>query len=228
MPPLKTIISHKATKLVLGTLALVALYYGYTYRYSLWQSIGLNRVPKIFHTHPEKYCKGCPGLFPDNVATQARAYASPGEGIQPQANFSGLKKLQKQGKLKKISGSRNYYIAPLTHSYALLRPKAIAFIDHLGNEYRADCKKAGIDFVPFCISSLTRTHESISRLSQVEQNAIKKSGHLKGKTFDVSYRAFGRNEKALAVFVKTLSRMRKENRCYVKYERNGCLHITVR
>ena len=228
MPSLKTIVSHKATKLVLGILVIVALYYGYTYRYSLWQSIGLNRVPKIFHIHPEKYCKGCPGLFPDNVATQARAYASPGEGIPPQAALSGLKKLQNQGKLKKISGSRNYYIAPLTHSYALLRPKAIAFIEHLGNEYRADCKKAGIGFVPFCISSLTRTEKTVKELRETNENGILNSGHLRGKTFDIKYTAFGRNEKALAVFVKTLSRMRQQNRCYVKYEKNGCLHITVR
>lgn len=228
MPRLKTILSHKATKLVLGTLALVALYYGYTYRYSLWQSIGLNRVPNIFHTHPEKYCKGCPGLFPDNVATQERAYASPGEGIPPQATFPGLKKLQNQGKLKKISDSHNYYIAPLTHSYALLRPKAIAFIDHLGNEYRSDCKKAGIGFVPFCISSLTRTKKSVTELRETNKNGVENSAHLRGKTFDIKYTAFGRNEKALAVFVKTLSRMRQQNRCYVKYEKNGCLHITVR
>jgi hypothetical protein len=228
MPPLKTILRHKAPKLVLAILATVTLYYGYTYRYNLWQFSGLNRVPKIFHTHPEKYCIGCHNLFPDKVATQATAYASPGEGIAPQETYTGLKKLQKQGKLKQVSTTRNYYIAPLSHSFALLRPKAILFLNHLGNEYQNDCKKAGIGFMPFRISSLTRTKESIQHLKGQEGNAIENSGHLRGKTFDVSYTAFGQNEKALAVFVKTLSRMRQQNRCYVKYEKNGCLHITVR
>ncbi len=58
-------------------------------------------------------------------------------------------------------------------------------------------------------------------------NAIKSSIHLKGKTFDVSYKAFNKNDSQIKLFIKVLNELRLENRCYVKSERNGCLNITV-
>jgi ribonuclease HI len=60
-------------------------------------------------------------------------------------------------------------------------------------------------------------------------NAVTNSAHLKGKTIDISYVRFGNNTAQLDALVKALKKMRKEDKCYVKYERTqGCLHITVR
>jgi hypothetical protein len=58
-------------------------------------------------------------------------------------------------------------------------------------------------------------------------NAIENSAHLKGKTFDISYRAFAGNRKQSGAFIEVLRELRAEGKCYVKYERNGCLHVTV-
>lgn len=59
------------------------------------------------------------------------------------------------------------------------------------------------------------------------ENSIKNSAHLHGKTFDVSYAAFTSNSRQLGLFIETISLLRRQNKCYVKFERNGCLHITV-
>lgn len=120
MSTLKTIIHHKLAQLVLAIITVVLLYYGYTYRYNLWQFSGLNRVPAIFKKHPEKYCIGCPNLFPDNVATQASAYAHAGEGIVPQEKYAGLKKLLHQGKLKKVENSPVVCISRFDRSWLIV------------------------------------------------------------------------------------------------------------
>lgn len=59
------------------------------------------------------------------------------------------------------------------------------------------------------------------------KNSIPESAHLKGKTSDVSYHAFGKNKKQSNAFVEALTELRNQKKCYVKFERNGCLHITV-
>ena len=84
-----------------------------------------------------------------------------------------------------------------------------------------------LDYIPLTITSLTRTKESVNRLIQNNQNAIEESAHLKGKTFDISYKAFGSNTKQFGLFADILNEERKKELCFVKYESNGCLHITV-
>ncbi len=54
-----------------------------------------------------------------------------------------------------------------------------------------------------------------------------KIAHLRGKTFDISYRAFNNNPKQTQAFIEVLKEFRIQNRCFVKFEKNGCLHITV-
>lgn len=40
-------------------------------------------------------------------------------------------------------------------------------------------------------------------------------------------RIANQNNNQINCFVAALSELRKKNRCFVKYECNGCLHITV-
>ncbi len=76
--------------------------------------------------------------------------------------------------------------------------------------------------------SLTRTIESIKRLIGIEDNAIENSAHLRGKTLDITIYGFNGYQQNLEAFVSALRELRNKNRCYVKFEKNGCLHITVR
>ena len=81
--------------------------------------------------------------------------------------------------------------------------------------------------MPYEITSGSRSRESVQRLGKENENSIKNSPHLRGKTFDMSWRAFGGNEAQLKLFTSALSELKNQNKCFVKFERNGCLHITV-
>lgn len=175
---------------------------------------------------PAGGCTDCAFLFTDDVATQARAYRS--DGIAPQKTNAGLKQLYRQGRLQLVATNSLYKVNRLYHSQPYLLPEAKTFLGQLSSRYKAACKAAGITYVKFTLSSLTRTHQSVAALMESNDNSIANSAHLKGKTFDVSYAAFGRNRKQLKQFIAVLRQMRAEELCYVKYERNGCLHITVR
>lgn len=170
-------------------------------------------------------CENCAKLFPDNVKTHQRAYVR--EGINQQADDDGIHRLFKKGRLVEINSTDLFTVNELSHSKPYILPKGAAFIRLLAKNYRKKCETDLIDYVPFAISSVTRSRESVKRLGAVNKNSIENSAHLKGKTFDINYRAFNKNKKQNKAFIKVLNDLRLKGKCYVKYERNGCLHITV-
>ncbi len=170
-------------------------------------------------------CKKCSTLFTDNVKTHQQAYK--GEGIQQQKNDDGLQSLFKKRKLLKLTSTPLYTVRPLSHSQPFILLKGQIFIDELARLYEKKCIRDSLNYVPFTISSVTRSIESVKRLGAVNLNSIENSAHLRGKTFDISYRAFNNNNKQNEAFISVLRDMRLQGRCYVKFEKNGCLHITV-
>jgi hypothetical protein len=170
-------------------------------------------------------CPTCPNIFTDNVKTHQLAYFK--DGISPQNRDVDLDNLSKSGKLKKLETGNFFIIRNARFSRPYLLPKAHSFIQDLSRNYDKRCQSESIKYVPFTISSLTRSNESVNKLMKHNGNAIKNSSHLRGKTFDISYRAFNRNKKQTKAFIEVLNELKRQKRCYVKFERNGCLHITV-
>jgi hypothetical protein len=170
-------------------------------------------------------CYNCATLFDDKVAVHEQAYQT--EGILPQARDAGLEVLLANEILIKLSSNQFYHVLDFSYSKPYLLPKGLTFIDTLAYTYRAQCQQKRLAYVPFTISSGTRSVASIEKLMKHNINSIRNSSHLRGKTFDVSYTAFDKNEDQLMAFIAALNQLRKEGRCYVKYERNGTLHITV-
>jgi hypothetical protein len=170
-------------------------------------------------------CPTCPYLFTDNVKTHQLAYFT--DGIKPQNNDKDLDNLSKSGKLKKLESCSLFIVRNARFSRPYLLPKAHSFIQDLSRSYDKKCQSDSIRYVPFTISSLTRSKESVTHLMENNGNAIKNSSHLRGKTFDISYRAFNNNKKQTKAFITALNELKEQKRCYVKFERNGCLHITV-
>ena len=170
-------------------------------------------------------CSNCAVLFPDDVKTHQRAYVI--EGIIHQPDDDGIHRLYKKGQLVQINSTELFTIKKLNHSKPYILPKGEAFIKLLAKNYYKKCASDSIKYVPFTISSVTRSKESVKRLGVVNPNSIANSAHLKGKTFDISYRAFNTNRKQNMAFIEVLNDLRLKGKCYVKYERNGCLHITV-
>lgn len=170
-------------------------------------------------------CEGCSKNFTDNVETHQLAYEK--EGIKPQRTFSDLEKLHQKGKLKELKSTDRYIVRKLKYSRPYILPEGERFIQELAQSYYDRCLAYSIEFVPFTISSLTRTKDSVEDLMETNGNAIENSAHLMGKTLDISYRAFNDNKRQNKLFIEVLDEMRLANKCYVKFERNGCLHITV-
>ena len=186
-------------------------YLYYSFIYSLYKNDGT--------------CPGCQVNFTDNVYQHKKAYKS--EGIKPQLNSKNLDRLYRKRVLKKIESNDLYLVRRLSYSDPYLLPKANEFILNICRKYNDSCLRNNLDYIPLTITSLTRTKESVNRLTKNNQNAIEESAHLKGKTFDISYKAFGSNKKQFGLFAGILNEERKKELCFVKYESNGCLHITV-
>ena len=164
-------------------------------------------------------------LFNDGINAHENAYKH--ESIKVQKTDEGLLKLAQKNVLKEIESNEFYIVRDLTHSQPLLLPKAINFIDQLSILYQQKCTEKNIDYVRYEITSGSRSIESVKRLQEGNGNAIENSPHLRGKTFDMSWRAFGGNKDQLKLFTSALSELKKQKKCFVKFERNGCLHITV-
>jgi len=161
-------------------------------------------------------CEGCNDLFNDGIAEHEKAYRI--EKIKPQ---------QTDEELKRLESNDFYVVQDLDYSQPLLLPKAISFIDQLSKTYYEECLQNKCSYIPFEITSATRSNQSVKKLMKGNANAIEHSPHLKGKTFDISYAAFTEYSKQLEIFVSVLSELKNQNKCFVKYERNGCLHVTV-
>lgn len=170
-------------------------------------------------------CPGCQTIFTDNVADHKKAYYR--EGIKPQQDADNLEKLNRKGILKSVVSNKLFYIGQLDYSYPYLLPKAHDFIYEICRKYKDSCASNNLEYIPITITSLTRTKETVEKLTKINQNAITESAHLKGKTFDISYREFGEKSKQFKLFTDVLNQYRERDLCFVKYESNGCLHITV-
>lgn len=183
------------------------------------------KVMNIGRRKNNTICKNCDILFKDGINTHEKAYKH--EGIIIQETDEGLIQLGKKNVLKEIESNNFYIVQDFTHSQPLLLPKAIDFINELSILYQQKCTEKNIDYVPYEITSGTRSKESVERLGKENENSIENSPHLKGKTFDMSWRAFDGNEGQLKLFTSALTELKNQKKCYVKFERNGCLHITV-
>jgi hypothetical protein len=173
-----------------------------------------------------KWCSQCPELFDDSVGKHARSYRW--DGIKAKGNLDDVENLYKKGILDKIETNPRYAVEDLTYSAPYLLPVARKFVDALAQRYAEKCEAANLTYVPFVITSATRSTKSVKKLRRGNRNAIENSAHLKGKTIDISYRKFENNQKQLNLFVDALYELKQEGWCFVKYERTGCLHITAR
>ncbi|MFM9027108.1 MAG: DUF5715 family protein [Bacteroidota bacterium] len=158
-------------------------------RFIINQIAGTYRsTERMFKPTGKASCKDCNKEFDDDVKTHELAYAK--EGIREQEELADLEELEKQGTLVRINDNALYTIQELTHSQPLLLSKAKKFLTDLGAAYKKKCEEEGLEYVPFEISSVTRSKKSVRQLMRSNVNAIPESHHMKGKTFDISYVAF--------------------------------------
>lgn len=161
-------------------------------------------------------------------------------GISPVASREEAKSLTK--KLVEIGPCEYYDMDSLTHSIPYLVPTASALLESIGQNFLDSLECKGLNPNKVIVTSVTRTKEDVKRLRRTNGNASMNSCHFYGTTFDISWKRFtkvedpdGRPMQDVSadtlklVLAEVLRDLKKEERCYVKYElKQGCFHITAR
>lgn len=142
-----------------------------------------------------------------------------------------------KGKLVKVEGNEYFLLDTMFYSYPFLTPDARSFIDELGFRFQRKLENTELQCVKFTLTSILRTTKSIKRLKKRNRNAITKSSHLHGTSFDISYKQFF-GDRPLSeveklrlkdVLAETLFELRSGGKCWVTYEMwQTCFHVVVR
>ncbi len=136
-----------------------------------------------------------------------------------------------------IKSCRNYYVDSLTHSLPFLVPEAAKLLDDIGRSFRDSLSVRGGGDYRVKVTSVLRTSSSVAGLRRRNRNAVERSAHLYGTTFDLSYLKFicdsvtvPRTQEDLKnLLAEIIYDYKSQGRCYVKYERKqSCFHITAR
>ena len=164
------------------------------------------------------------------IASAQKLGITPLNARRDVAIYLGQSELDK--KLIKISSNSLYYVRELTHSVPYLVPEAETLLSDIAREFQTI---SGTNS-RFEVTSVLRTKEDISKLQSRNSNATSNSCHCYATTFDISYVSFKtdvlhpkNNAELREALSQAVYNMRKQDRCYVKFENNQkCYHITVR
>lgn len=156
-------------------------------------------------------------------------------GISPVESLHDAYNLKRP--LKKIATCDAYHLDSLTHSMPYLVPEAADLLYDIGKAFSDTILARGGHRCKVIVTSVLRTDNTVSKLQKYNINATSSSCHRYGTTFDISWIRFNYCDPDYVMYIEDLKNilaevlfeMRKQGRCYVKYERKqSCFHITAR
>lgn len=187
----------------------------------------LNHLNKSISCDVNKVERTFNDLQSKQIVAAKRLGVTPLNGRKDVAKY-----LDKSGvKLTKISSNSLYYVRNLAHSVPYLIPEAETLLSDLAREFqRISGSKSRFE-----VTSVLRTKEDVKKLQGVNANATTNSCHCYATTFDISYVHFRTdkfdpksNAELREALSQAVSNLRKQGRCYVKFEqKQKCYHITV-
>ena len=145
--------------------------------------------------------------------------------------------------LVRIRSNSHYKIAKLTHSIPYLTNGAAELLDMIGKNFLDSLESKGLNPNKIIVTSVLRTQEDIKKLQKSgNPNSVSNSAHCYATTFDIAYAYYDKTwfknfrfcesveaETLQKVLSEVLRDLRKEKKCYVKYEvKQRCFHITTR
>ena len=179
-------------------------------------------------------------LFNDQNGVQLKSTAKFGIK-QPLKNRDSADEIKDS--LVHIKDNNHYSIAKLTHSIPYLTEGAAGLLDMIGKNFLDSLESKGLNPNKIIVTSVLRTQEDIKKLQKSgNPNAVNNSAHCYATTFDITYARYDKikfknfrlcesvePELLKKVLGEVLRDLRKQNKCYVKYEvRQRCFHITTR
>lgn len=169
--------------------------------------------------------------FPDSQNVQWAAASL--HGVPPVRNREDAENRKRE--LVYIAANPYYEVRKLSSSIPYLVPRAAILLQDIGRNFFDSLQIKSIPLNKLYVTSVLRTKEDVEKLRRHNGNATENSCHLRGTTFDVAYNKYGaisrpvRDDTLKWVLCEVLNDMRKQERCYIKYEKKqGCFHITVR
>ena len=175
--------------------------------------------------------------FPDSQPVQEKAAMK--WGVSPVNNRTDAESRKKE--LVFMGASPYYHVDVLHRSVPYLVPRASVLLNDIGRAYYDSLQIKGVPLHQFIVTSVLRTKEDVRKLRNYNGNATENSCHLYGTTFDICYnryktvqppgekRRMVQNDTRKWVLAEVLNDMRRQGRCYIKYEvKQSCFHITTR
>lgn len=196
----------------------------------------LNNPLAVCYSHSSKY------KAPKIARKRYSQYFDDDNSVQlAAAKRNGIKKLsgrvanyEKYG-LVRVESNEYFRVSELKYSVPYLVPAARVMLNTIGKCFQdVLAEKYPKSKYKIVVTSLLRTDEDVRKLVRRNRWATENSCHKHGTTIDISYHNFekisGRDLGAYEmkeVLAITLSELRSNKLCYIKYERRNCFHITL-
>lgn len=148
---------------------------------------------------------------------------------------------RRKAELVYVGSNPFYHVDKLKSSIPYLVPRAAELLQDIGCSFFDSLQTKQIPLHKIIVTSVLRSKEDVAKLRSHNGNATENSCHLYGTTFDICYNRYKtvedpdgverrrvRNDTLKWVLSEVLNDMRRNKRCYIKYEvHQGCFHITV-
>ena len=197
----------------------------------------LNLQPSTFNLQPSTFphpiwsVPSYKDAFPD--AQDVQILAANKWGVRPVRNREDAEQRKKE--LVYVAANPYYHVDPMRSSIPYLVPRAAVLLQDIGQSFYDSLYVKGVPLNQLIVTSVLRSMDDVAKLQRHNQNATENSCHLYGTTFDICYNRYHpvgryvRDDTLKWVLSELLRDMRRQERCYVKYEvKQGCFHITVR
>lgn len=176
--------------------------------------------------------------FPDSQSVQE--VSAHQWGVRPVQNRNEAE--NRKAELVYIGSNPYFYVEKLKRSIPYLVPRASVLLQDIGRNFFDSLQVKGIPLHKVIVTSVLRSKEDVAKLRTFNGNATENSCHMYGTTFDICYNRYKtveppegpkrrqvQNDSLKWVLSEVLNDLRKDKRCWVKYEvKQGCFHITVR
>lgn len=176
--------------------------------------------------------------FPDLQEVQIAAANK--YGVSPVQNRAEAERRKME--LVYVGANPYFFVEPLRSSIPYLVPRAAVLLQDIGHNFFDSLQIKGVPLNKIIVTSVLRSKDDVNRLRGHNGNATENSCHLYGTTFDICYNRYKtvadpkgprmrqvQNDTLKWVLCEVLNDLRRQGRCYVKYEvKQGCFHITTR
>ena len=159
------------------------------------------------------------------------------QGVKPSSDKKGIQRFIRLGKLKLITGNNGYTLDTFRYSYAALTPYTEKILNEIGAAFEDSLINTPLAGTKLVVTSMTRTHYTVSKLLRRNRTAVRKSPHLNGNSFDFSFSRFVSNRRLTnceTQYLQQLSasilyRFKCDCKVWVTFERHEeCLHVVAR